>query len=182
MKVLQKALNGLFIFEHTVFEDQRGFFYESFNKKIFDDSIDSQTKFVQDNHSLSNTGVLRGLHYQTDPCSQGKLVRVISGSVLDVAVDLRLSSPSFGKYFKKKLTSNNRLSMWIPKGFAHGFLSLEDDTEFLYKTTSFYSPNNERTIKYDDTQLNIDWEFNLSIIQSESDTNALSFNDAEYFK
>ena len=181
MKILSESLNGILVFEHKLYKDSRGFFYESFNDELFKKALGSRVNFIQDNHSSSKAGVIRGLHYQVDPHAQGKLVRVISGSVIDVAVDLRRSSPSFGMYFKQELSEYNKLSMWIPEGFAHGFLSLQDNTQFLYKTTNKYSPEDERTIKYNDRTLNINWGDSIDIIQSESDIEGAEFENADYF-
>jgi dTDP-4-dehydrorhamnose 3,5-epimerase len=155
MEFLKTHLDGLLVIEPRVFEDSRGFFFESFNQKRFDEFVPN-TVFVQDNHSKSNKGVLRGLHYQIQH-AQGKLVRVVQGSVFDVAVDLRKSSPTFGQWLGIELSSTNKKQLWIPAGFAHGFLTLEDKTEFLYKTTDFYHPDFERSLLWNDQEIGISW-------------------------
>lgn len=177
MKLIQTDINDVIIIEPTVFEDERGWFMESFNEKAFYRSLDelglpTPSPFVQDNHSYSKKGVLRGLHYQTDPNAQGKLVRVIQGSVYDVAVDVRRDSPTFGKWVSVILSSENKKMLWIPQGFAHGFLSLEDNTNFLYKTTAFYSKECERSIRWNDKNLSIDWPIMDSLIISDKDQHA----------
>jgi dTDP-4-dehydrorhamnose 3,5-epimerase len=144
MKVLPTALPGVLILEPTVFNDERGFFLESFNQRTFDQAIGRHVEFVQDNHSCSRRGVLRGLHYQIAPHAQGKLVRVVCGTAFDVAVDLRRDSPTFARWVGLTLDANGQRQLWIPPGFAHGFVALEDDTHFLYKTTDFYSRECER--------------------------------------
>lgn len=155
MKVLDTRLDGVKIIEPETYGDERGFFLESWNARKFADAgIDQQ--FVQDNHSRSARGVLRGLHYQVGR-PQGKLVRVVSGRVFDVAVDIRRSSPSFGRWVGVELSARNKRMFWIPPGFAHGFLSLEEQTDFLYKCTDFYSPENERTILWSDPAIGIEW-------------------------
>ena len=138
------------LFLPTLYEDKRGYFYESFNKKIFETITKIKTEFVQDNHSKSQKGVLRGMHYQLPPFEQGKLVRVVKGKVFDVALDIRKSSPSFGRWVGVELSSENKHQFWIPPGFAHGFLALTDDVEFLYKTTKYYSKSHERSILWND--------------------------------
>jgi dTDP-4-dehydrorhamnose 3,5-epimerase len=157
MKVTLLAIPDVLLIEPDVFGDDRGFFFESFNKNKFEEAIGRKINFVQDNHSKSLKGVLRGLHYQLPPKAQGKLVRVIQGEVFDVAVDIRKSSPTFGKWVGELLSSENKKQMWIPEGFAHGFLTLSDTSEFLYKATDFYSPENERCIIWNDAKINITW-------------------------
>lgn len=157
MKIINTIIPDVIIFEPKSYGDERGFFFESFNQKIFDEAIGQHITFVQDNHSRSSKNVLRGLHYQLAPYAQGKLVRCIAGSVLDVAVDIRKESPSYGRWVSIMLSAENKRQLWIPEGFAHGFLSLEDKTEFLYKTTNFYSPENERAFIWNDPTLNIEW-------------------------
>ena len=181
MKVINSTLDEVKIFEPMVFNDERGFFFESFNKKFFQESINYEIEFVQDNHSKSSKGVLRGLHYQLDPFAQGKLVRVISGEVFDVAVDIRVDSKDFGKWFGAKLSADNKKQLWIPKGFAHGFLTLSDSAEFLYKTTNFYNKNSERSIIWNDPDINIDWGSEVAPIVSIKDKNAPFFKDADFF-
>ena len=158
-----------------------GFFFESFNLNDFKHATALDINFVQDNHSRSAKGVLRGLHYQLPPYAQGKLVRVIQGEVLDVAVDIRKSSPSFGHYIAKILSGSNRLQLYIPEGFAHGFLTLSDTSEFLYKTTNFYKPECERCILWNDKILNIDWPQNTDIHVSSKDLLGAIFNSSEVF-
>ena len=169
MKVINSTLDEVKIFEPTILHDERGFFFESFNKKFFQEVINPKIEFVQDNHSKSSKGVLRGLHYQLDPFAQGKLVRVISGEVFDVAVDIRINSKNFGKWFGIKLSSDNKKLLWIPPGFAHGFLTLTDNAEFLYKTTNFYNKDSERSIIWSDPDININWGIEFKPIVSSKD-------------
>ncbi|MBC2654589.1 dTDP-4-dehydrorhamnose 3,5-epimerase [Pseudomonas sp. MSSRFD41] len=157
MKVIATELPGVLILEPKVFGDERGFFYESFNAKVFAEATGVDVQFVQDNHSRSQKGVLRGLHYQLQN-TQGKLVRVTQGEVLDVAVDIRRSSPHFGRWVAVRLSAANHRQLWVPEGFAHGFVVLSDFAEFLYKTTDYYTPSAERSIRWDDPTLAIDWE------------------------
>jgi len=156
MKVTATAIPDVLVIEPKVFGDARGFFYESFNQKAFDEAIGRHVEFVQDNHSRSAKGVLRGLHYQIEQ-PQGKLVRAVRGSVFDVAVDIRRSSPTFGRWVGEELSESNHKQLWIPPGFAHGFLVLTDAAEFLYKTTNYYAPAHERCIAWNDPTLAIDW-------------------------
>ena len=181
MKVINSTIDEVKIFQPTVFNDERGFFFESFNKKFFQESINSKIEFVQDNHSRSSKGVLRGLHYQLDPFAQGKLVRVVTGEVFDVAVDIRVNSKNFGKWFGAKLSADNKKQLWIPRGFAHGFLTLSDSAEFLYKTTNFYDKQSERSIIWNDPDINIDWGSELRPIVSLKDKNAPFLKDADFF-
>lgn len=157
MNVIETALPGVLILEPKVFGDERGFFYESFNAKAFEEATGLKRQFVQDNHSRSVKGVLRGLHYQLEN-TQGKLVRVTVGEVLDVAVDVRRSSPNYGKWEAVRLSAQNARQLWVPEGFAHGFVVLSDVAEFLYKTTDYYNPSAERCIRWDDPTLAIDWQ------------------------
>ena len=157
MKIASTPLPGLLILEPKVFGDERGFFLESFNQRAFDAAVGHSVSFVQDNHSRSQRGVLRGLHYQLAPHAQGKLVRVVRGSAFDVAVDIRKDSPTFGRPFGMTLDAASQRQLWIPPGFAHGFLALEDDTHFLYKTTNYYSRESERAIAWNDAAIGIDW-------------------------
>jgi dTDP-4-dehydrorhamnose 3,5-epimerase len=150
MNVISTALPEVLLLEPKVFGDERGFFMESFNQKVFDDAVGYPVTFVQDNHSRSAKGVLRGLHYQLPPHAQGKLVRVVAGAVFDVAVDMRRSSPNFGKWVGYELSAENKRMMWIPPGFAHGFLVISDTADFLYKTTDFYAPQAEGGITWPD--------------------------------
>ena len=172
------TLEEVKIIEPEVFKDERGFFFESFNLKRFEKIIGSKVLFVQDNHSKSKYGVLRGLHYQLPPFEQGKLLRVISGEIFDVAIDIRKSSPNFGKWMGINISAVNKKQIWIPKGFAHGFLVLSNEAEILYKTTNFYNKDSERTIVWDDKFINIDWPIkNLTPILSEKDKSAPSLID-----
>lgn len=156
MKFTSLEIPGLTLVEPAVFGDERGFFYESYREDLFKaHGID--VRFVQDNHSRSSKGVLRGLHYQVDPMAQGKLVRVTKGSVVDVALDIRPGSPTYGKHLQVTLSAENKKMLYVPAGFAHGFCVLEEGTEFLYKTTNFYSPAHERGILWSDPDLGIDW-------------------------
>lgn len=157
MKIIPTEIPEVLILEPRVFEDERGFFMESFNQRLFDDAVGTHYDFVQDNHSRSKKGVLRGLHYQLPPHAQGKLVRVTSGTVFDVAVDIRKSSPTFGKWVGVELSAENRRQLWIPPGFAHGFLVLSDWADFLYKTTAYYATAAERCIRWDDHDIAIGW-------------------------
>jgi len=180
MKVEATTIPEVKLFEPTVFEDARGFFYESFNQKRFDDAVGRSVVFVQDNHSHSVRRVLRGLHYQISH-PQGKLVRVVSGEVFDVAVDLRKSSPSFGKFTGAILSAANRKELWIPEGFAHGFLVLSATADFLYKTTDYYAPADERCIVWNDPDIGIDWPEIGDPIVSVKDRAGLPFRKAEVF-
>jgi dTDP-4-dehydrorhamnose 3,5-epimerase len=156
MQVRPTAIPDVRVVEPRVFGDDRGFFFESFNRRRLEDALGRSLDFVQDNHSLSRRGVLRGLHYQL-PHPQGKLVRVTRGEVFDVAVDLRRPSPTFGRWVGERLSAENKRQLWIPEGFAHGFLVLSDAAEFLYKTTDYWHPEHERCVRWDDPALAIDW-------------------------
>ena len=181
MKVINTDIPDVKIIEPKVFGDARGFFYESFNGKQFHQATGLDIEFVQDNHSKSGIGVLRGLHYQIEQ-PQGKLVRVVHGKVFDVAVDIRKSSPTFSHWVGEILSAENFRQMWVPPGFAHGFLVLADETEFLYKTTDYYAPEHERCIQWDDADLAIDWPSDdLDLRLSGKDQNGDSFAEAEYF-
>ena len=169
MKITKTELEEVFIVEPKVFKDERGFFFESFNKKIFEESVGYEVNFVQDNHSSSSKGVLRGLHYQNSPKAQGKLVRVVSGEIFDVAVDIRKSSKTYKKWVSAILSSSNKKQLWIPEGFAHGFLALTNNVELLYKTTNFYSKEHEGSIKWDDESINIKWPKVDVVLLSEKD-------------
>ncbi|MEY0099050.1 dTDP-4-dehydrorhamnose 3,5-epimerase [Providencia stuartii] len=168
MKIIETSIPDLLIIEPTVYFDNRGFFYESYNETKFLNIIGNNIQFVQDNQSCSKKGVLRGLHYQLAPHEQGKLVRCVSGKIYDVAVDIRKNSATYGKWFSIELTPENKLQLWIPAGFAHGFLSLEDNSEILYKTTSFYNAESEASIIWNDPTLDIKWPI-LNPILSEKD-------------
>lgn len=157
MKSTATHLDGILILEPRVFNDARGFFVESFNQSTFESATGLTVNFVQDNHSQSVRGVLRGLHYQLSPCAQGKLVRCVHGAVFDVAVDIRTGSPTFGQWFGVELSGENQRQLWIPAGFAHGFLTLTGTADFLYKTTEYYSPAHERCIAWDDQAIGITW-------------------------
>ena len=180
MNVIATELPDVLILEPKVFGDERGFFYESFNAKAFAQATGLQLDFVQDNHSRSQKGVLRGLHYQIEN-TQGKLVRVTAGEVLDVAVDIRRSSPDFGKWTSVRLSAENNRQLWIPPGFAHGFVVLSDYAEFLYKTTDYYTPSAERCIRWDDPQLNIDWLLDGAPTLSGKDQNGKFLAEADVF-
>ena len=179
MQATALDISGLFVFEPRVFADDRGSFFESFNDQRFREATGFAGQFVQDNHSTSHKGVLRGLHYQLPPHAQGKLVRVVSGAVFDVAVDLRPGSPSFGKWAGVELSAANHRQFWIPGGFAHGFLALEDNTQFLYKTTDFWHAASERSLKWDDPALAIEWPVTVTPILSGKDAAAPGFDQAE---
>ncbi len=162
MRLIPTDLSGVVIVEPAVFADERGWFYESFNEPRFHAALaalnlPAPRAFVQDNHSCSRAGVLRGLHYQLPPHAQGKLVRVVKGAAFDVAVDIRAGSPTFGRWTGVRLDAENHRQLWVPEGFAHGFLALEDDTHFLYKTTDVYAKDCERSIRWDDAALGIQW-------------------------
>ncbi len=180
MKVTPLSIPDVLLIEPQVFGDDRGFFYESFNQNKFEEAMGKKINFVQDNHSKSVKGVLRGLHYQLTPKAQGKLVRVIQGEVFDVAVDLRQSSPTFGNWVGEILSADNKKQIWIPEGFAHGFLTLSDTAEFLYKTTDFYSKDHEEAIQWNDETIRIDWP-TKDVSLSSKDNAALSFKEAKYF-
>lgn len=181
MNIIKTDIPEVIIFEPKVFGDDRGFFLESFNQKIFEDTTGLKREFVQDNHSKSSKGVLRGLHYQLPPMAQGKLVRVVQGEVFDVAVDIRKSSPTFGKWVGVHLSAENKRQLWIPEGFAHGFLTLSETAEFLYKTTNYYSPKDEGAIIWNDSDLAITWPEAGDILVSGKDQIAPTFKQAVYF-
>ncbi|PIJ55089.1 dTDP-4-dehydrorhamnose 3,5-epimerase [Erwinia aphidicola] len=157
MNVIKTDIPDVIIFEPNVFGDDRGFFYESFNQRLFDEAVGYEVNFVQDNHSSSKSGVLRGLHFQYPPYSQGKLVRCTRGEVFDVAVDLRIDSPNYGQWIGVNLSAENKRQLWIPEGFAHGFYTLSAEAEFLYKTTNYYQPGHEGCIIWNDKDLDIHW-------------------------
>jgi dTDP-4-dehydrorhamnose 3,5-epimerase len=180
MKHRALAIPEVVVFQPRVFSDDRGFFYESFNQRQCEAALGRPVAFVQDNHSRSAQGVLRGLHYQIQH-AQGKLVRVTAGEVFDVAVDLRKGSASFGQWVGAHLSAANHQQMWIPEGFAHGFLVLSDYAEFLYKTTDYYAPEHERCIAWNDPELAIDWPLNAAPILSGKDAEGCAFLQAEVF-
>ncbi len=170
MKATPLSIPDVFLIEPEVFGDERGFFYESFNQAKFESAIGRKVNFVQDNHSKSGKGVLRGLHYQ-EPKSQGKLVRVTPGEVFDVVVDIRPKSPTFGKWVAEILSEENKKQLWVPEGFAHGFLVLSETAEFLYKTTDYYAPEFEKCIIWNDADLSIKWPIDVSPTLSPKDQN-----------
>lgn len=181
MNVIASEIPEVLILEPRVFGDERGFFYESFNAKAFADATGLRDlSFVQDNHSRSAKGVLRGLHYQIEN-AQGKLVRVTAGEVLDIAVDIRKSSPTFGRWVGVRLSAQNARQLWIPAGFAHGFVVLSDYAEFLYKTTDYYTPAAERCIRWDDPDLAIDWQLDGTPQLSAKDQNGKALKEADLF-
>lgn len=180
MKVVETSIPDVLIIEPKVFGDERGFFYESFNAAAFEAATGLKRQFVQDNHSKSQRGVLRGLHYQIQQ-PQGKLVRVVAGEVFDVAVDLRKSSPSFGRWFGTHLSAQNQHQLWIPEGFAHGFVVLSESAEFLYKTTDYYAPEHERSLLWNDPELGIEWPFDEPPQLSAKDQAGKRLSDAELF-
>ena len=173
MKIINMPLDGLLVFAPEIYEDDRGYFFESWNKKIFKE-FGLNYEFNQDNQSLSKYGVLRGLHFQNPPHAQGKLVRVVKGKVLDVVVDIRKNSSTYGSHYKIELSETNKLIFWIPPGFAHGFITLENDTIFSYKCTSVYNKQSEQALLWSDKTLNIDWQIKKPIV-SQKDQNAIKF-------
>ena len=181
MEVITTEIPGVLIFKPKVFGDERGFFMESFNRRDWLAATGLNCEFVQDNHSRSGRGVLRGLHYQIRQ-PQGKLVRVIGGEVFDVAVDLRRSSPTFGKWTGVRLSAENKLQLWVPPGFAHGFIVLSEEADFLYKATDFYAPEHERAIIWNDPELDISWPSDIAPELSVKDSEAPLFRDAEVFE
>lgn len=180
MNATRLSIPDVVLFEPKVFGDERGFFFESFNQARFEEAIGRSVKFVQDNHSRSVHGVLRGLHYQIQQ-AQGKLVRVTTGTVFDVAVDLRKSSPTFGQWVGEILSADNKRQLWVPEGFGHGFVVLSDSAEFLYKTTDYYAPQYERSIAWNDPDLAIDWRFDGTPSLSAKDAHGTLLRSAEVF-
>lgn len=182
MKATPTAIPEVLIIEPKVFGDARGFFYESFNGKAFDEAVGRHVEFVQDNHSRSAKGVLRGLHYQIQQ-PQGKLVRVVRGAVFDVAVDIRKSAPTFGKWIGVELSEDNHRQLWVPPGFAHGFLVLSDTADFLYKTTDYYAPSYERCIAWNDKDIAIDWpDIGMEPVLSSKDAAGKGLYQADVFE
>ena len=181
MDVTPLAIPEVLLLKPRLFGDERGFFFESYNQRVFDEAVGKPVTFVQDNHSRSSRGVLRGLHYQLPPHAQGKLVRVTAGEVIDVAVDIRRRSPTFGQWVAATLTAANHHQLWIPAGFAHGFMTLSDSADFLYKTTGFYAPESERAIIWNDPDIAIAWPETISAILSEKDQCAPRLHEAEVF-
>ncbi|MBS3910298.1 MAG: dTDP-4-dehydrorhamnose 3,5-epimerase [Hydrogenophaga sp.] len=180
MKVTPTAIPDVMVIEPKVFGDARGFFFESFNQNAFNDATGTNENFVQDNHSRSAKGVLRGLHYQLQQ-PQGKLVRVVRGAVFDVAVDIRKSSPTFGQWVGVELSEDNHKQLWVPAGFAHGFVVLSETADFLYKTTDYYAPAHERCIAWDDPAIGIEWPADIAPQLSAKDQAGLSLSQAEVF-
>lgn len=180
MRAIETSLPGVLILEPKVFSDARGFFLESFNARTFRDLTGLDTTFVQDNHSRSSRNVLRGLHYQIEQ-PQGKLVRVVQGEVFDVAVDMRRSSPAFGQWTGVHLSAENHRQLWVPAGFAHGFLVLSETADFLYKTTDFYAPQHERCVRWNDPAIGIDWPECPEPVLAPRDAQAPLLRDAEAF-
>lgn len=181
MLIINTKIPDVKIIEPKVFGDERGFFFESFNQQQFEAAVGYPVNFVQDNHSKSSKGVLRGLHYQLPPHAQGKLVRCVVGEVFDVAVDIRKSSPTFGHWVGVHLSAENKRQLWIPEGFAHGFLTLTEKAEFLYKTTNYYSPQSEGAIRWDDPKVGIEWPVLGVVSQSLKDQEAVSLQLATVF-
>lgn len=180
MKVIKTEIEGLLILEPKVFGDTRGFFYESFNQQVFQTATGLNVPFVQDNHSLSSKGVLRGLHYQLPPHAQGKLVRCVRGAVFDVAVDIRVGSTTFGKWVGVELSETNFRQFWIPPGFAHGFVTVSETAEFLYKTTDYYAPTHDRSIMWNDPAIGIVWpELEGQFQLSAKDSTAKTLSEAD---
>ncbi|BDY39683.1 TPA: dTDP-4-dehydrorhamnose 3,5-epimerase [Escherichia coli] len=177
MNVIKTEIPDVLILEPKVFGDERGFFMESFNQKVFDEAVGRKVEFVQDNHSKSIKGVLRGLHYQQEPYAQGKLVRCVVGEVFDVAVDIRRDSETFGKWVGVNLSAENKKQLWIPEGFAHGFYVLSDTAEFVYKATNYYNFLSDRGIIWNDKNININWPIVGDILLSEKDMNHRTFTE-----
>lgn len=180
MNVVRSEIPDVLVLEPRVFEDERGFFLESWNAREFQSAVGFDVQFVQDNHSRSSCGVLRGLHYQIKQ-PQGKLVRVVRGSVFDVAVDLRRSSAMFGRWFGTELSEHNHRQVWIPPGFAHGFVVLSESADCLYKTTDYYAPEHERCLIWSDPEIGIDWPLDREPVQSAKDRLGLPLRKAEVF-
>ena len=172
MKATPLAIPEVILFEPTVYTDDRGFFFESFNHKKFEEIVGYSVNFVQDNHSKSTKGVLRGLHYQSPPKTQGKLIHIIQGEVFDVAVDVRKNSPTFGNWVGVRLSAENKKQLWVPEGFAHGFLTLSDTSECVYKVTNYYAKEQEKVIIWNDDFIDIKWPITISPILSSRDRDA----------
>jgi dTDP-4-dehydrorhamnose 3,5-epimerase len=181
MKITALAIPDVIVFEPRVFGDDRGFFFESFNHRLFEDAVGKSVQFVQDNHSRSAKNVLRGLHYQIAQ-PQGKFVRVVQGEVFDVAVDIRKNSATFGQWVGQVLSAENKKQMWVPQGFAHGFVTLSDTAEFLYKTTDYYAPAHERCIKWDDADIGITWNMTEAPMVSAKDQVGKALHHADLFE
>lgn len=180
MRFVPTAIPDVIVLEPTVFVDERGYFFESFNLRAFELATGLRPDFVQDNHSKSTRNILRGLHYQIRQ-PQGKLVRVVQGEVFDVAVDIRKGSKTFGHWIGVRLSAENKKQLWIPEGFAHGFLVVSESAECIYKTTDYYSPENERCIAWNDPKLNIDWQIDCAPVVSIKDAQGVFFENAEVF-
>ena len=180
MKATRLDIPEVILFEPKVFGDDRGFFFESFNQRLFEETIGKPVQFVQDNHSRSVKNVLRGLHYQIQQ-PQGKLVRVTHGEVFDVAVDLRKSSPTFGRWVGASLTGDNKRQLWIPEGFAHGFVVISEFAEFLYKTTDYWAPEHERSLAWNDETVGVEWPYAGAPILSMKDQTAVKLSEADLF-
>ena len=180
MKFTRLEIPDLVLIEPKVFGDDRGFFYESFNRQVFAQGVGADPDFVQDNHSRSSRGVLRGLHYQIQQ-AQGKLVRVVQGRVFDVAVDLRRASPTFGQWVGAELSGENKHMLWVPAGFAHGFVTLSDTAEFLYKTTDYYAPAHERSILWNDPEIGIEWPIDFEPSLAAKDAAGQRLSEADHF-
>ncbi|MEM8715024.1 MAG: dTDP-4-dehydrorhamnose 3,5-epimerase [Cyanobacteria bacterium P01_G01_bin.4] len=183
MNVLPTSISDVKVIEPTVYGDRRGFFFESYRHQWFSDTVDATVEFVQDNHSRSSQWILRGLHYQIQQ-AQGKLVRVVAGEIVNVAVDIRRQSPTFGQWVAETLSAENKRQLWVPAGFAHGFLVLSESAEVLYKTTDYYAPEYERAILWNDPNLGIEWPLPPGVdpVLSAKDAAASSFTDAEVFE
>ena len=179
MKAIPLTIPDIILFEPKVFGDDRGFFFESFNQNDFEEIAGISPTFVQDNHSKSTKGVLRGLHYQLQPKAQGKLIRAIQGEIFDVVVDIRKDSPTFGQWLGEVLSADNKKQLWIPLGFAHGFLTLSESAEVLYKATDFYAPEFERCIAWNDTEIGIEWPIQNAPLLSGKDQAGVSLYDVE---
>ncbi len=183
MKFTALAIPEVLLIEPKVFGDARGFFLESFRQDLFDQAAGGHYEFIQDNHSRSSKGVLRGLHYQLPPHAQGKLVRVTSGAVFDVAVDIRRDSATFGQWVGAELTAENHRQLWVPPGFAHGFLVLSETADFVYKTTAYYAPESDRGMRWNDADIGIDWpKLDVELSLSEKDLKQPLFQQAEVFE
>ncbi len=181
MQIVEKALNGVVLLEPKVFGDERGFFMETFNERVFRELTGVTLDFVQDNHSRSARNVLRGLHYQIQQ-PQGKLVRVVSGSVFDVAVDMRRSSPTYGQWFGAELSAQNKRQVWVPPGFAHGFVVMSDTADFLYKTTDYWAPEFERSLAWNDPTVGVAWPVDGEPLLSAKDKSGAAFGAAESYE
>lgn len=181
MEATKLAVPAVLLLSPKVFGDERGFFFESFSKRAFEQLTGVSCEFVQDNHSKSARGVLRGIHYQVAPKAQGKLVRVVQGEVFDIAVDLRRSSPTFGQWVGARLSAENKHQLWIPEGFGHGFVTLSETAEFLYKTTDYYAPDCERCVAWDDPAIGIDWQLDGPPLLSAKDREGRRLGEAEVF-